>query len=663
MADDTRVTHSRAGLISAVALLCVMGCVVPAAAHADGIIVQRDPGLSAHERADVRADAGVKLEHTLSVPNVEVVEAPAGRAERALAALNRDPDVQFAVPGVRVHAAGRPWDPRYSEQWALDSGENPDISATEAWETASGQGAGVTVAVVDQIVNVDHPDLKPSIDQRYLDHPGDYDFTQPDGCTVSTPLETNDHGTHVAGTIAAQQDNGIGITGVAPYAKLLPLRALDNCGGGDFSWVLNAFAAAGEAQIPIVNASLGTDPLMPADEKARLNSLLAGTIGAYPQTLFVVAAGNEGNDNDELPVYPCNTLLPTGRPDNLICVGMTTRTDVPVCWGNVGANSVDLFAPGAEILSTVTVANGFDYRRTTGTSSAAARVSGAAALLKAEQGALFSASELHDRILRGVDPYDGMAAISVAGGRLNAERLVTDGRSLATESGGAWTSCDRDHDTVLNGVDACPDAPGPASLNGCPDTDGDGVLDGSDNCRAVANADQADTDADSVGNACDQMPRGDDPDGDGVPSLDDRCPAQAGGLPDGCPAVVNPPAPTLVPTVAPRPTPPPSIVRPQAELLSLKYKLSKCKKGKKKCRKVAKVTVKLSRQGRVALKVERRIRKRGRMVWSRVGRQKSLSASARGRSITVRGKSARRTTKYRVTATFAGKHKAVRFKV
>ena len=555
MADDTRVTHSRVGLACAVALLCVIGCSAPAAARADGIIVQRDPGLSAHERAEIRADAGVTLDELLPLANAEVVNAPAGRTEAALAALKADPGVRLAVEDVRVQAAAAPADPLFRDQWALDSGSAPDINASQAWESASGQGGGVTVAVVDELVSVDHPDLKGNIDQRYRDDPGLYDFTEADGCTKPPPTDNRDHGTHAAGTIAAQQDNNVGITGIAPYAKILPLRALDNCGGGDLSWIIKAFAAAGQAEIPIVNASFGTDPLLPAARKAEINDLLAQVLVANHDTLYVVAAGNEGNDNDDLPVYPCNTLLPTGEPDNLICVGMTSRTDAPVCWGNVGANSVDLFAPGIEILSTVALSSsaGYGYLRSGGTSTAAPMVSGAAALLKAEQGPLFSASELHDRILRGVDPYDGMVTTSVSGGRLNAERLVNDSRPQATRTGGNWTSCDRDHDKVLDSLDQCPDQPGLDTLHGCPDSDGDGVADATDNCRTTANADQTDADLDRVGNVCDSYPRGDDPDGDGIPSMDDRCPTVAGVPPDGCRIVITPPAPSPRPRRPRRP--------------------------------------------------------------------------------------------------------------
>ena len=140
--------------------------------------------------------------------------------------------------------------------------------------------------------------------------------------------------------------------------------------------------------------------------------------------------------------------------------------------------------------------------------------------------------------------------------------------------------------------------------------------------------------------------------------MDDRCPDQAGSPPDGCPVVVNPPAATpsrrsRSPTVTPQPAP---------KIVSLAYKISKCPKGQKQCAKVATVTVKVSRQAKVALKVERQDRKRGRLVWKRVKSQ-SLTANARGSSLKVRGKRGKPSSKYRVTATLAGKAKAVSFKV
>src|SRR4051794_28111785 len=95
MADDTRVTRARRGLACAFALFWVLGCLLPVGAQAASIILRRDPGLSAGQRAALRAHAGVRHERTLALPDAELVSVPAAAQERALAALNADPHVVF----------------------------------------------------------------------------------------------------------------------------------------------------------------------------------------------------------------------------------------------------------------------------------------------------------------------------------------------------------------------------------------------------------------------------------------------------------------------------------------------------------------------------------------------------------------------------------------
>jgi thermitase len=656
MADDTRVTHSRSGIACTLALLCVLGCALPVQSLAADIIVRRQAGLSASERADVRADAGVKLERMLRLRDAEVVTVPADRSEQALAALKADPAVRLAVPDVAVHAAATPAPDQYfGAQWALDSGAGPDIDAPLAWENSS-EGLGVTVGVADTLVNVDHPDLAGNIDPRVRQDPARYKFTLPSACAAPAPTGRDDHGTHVAGSIAAVRDNGIGIAGVAPNAKILPLRTLDNCGGGDISSVVDAFDFAGDEKIPIVTASFATDPLLPAGRKADLNNLINVVLQDHPHTLYVVAAGNEGNDNDALPVYPCNTLLP-GRvePDNLVCVGMTNRSDTPVCWGNVGQTSVDLFAPGTEIFSTVSGPGG--YLSLSGTSMATPLVAAAAALLRSNDLTSDDAAQLKAELIdHGTNTYEGMLGISVSGGRLNAARLVGGGGPIAPRAGGNWVTCDRDHDGVINDADQCPDLPG--KLHGCPDTDADLLRDAEDNCPGLANADQADADRDAIGDACDITPRGEDVDGDAKAALDDRCPYVPSSAADGCPvATYNPPddgPKTGPPVVTPTPTPTP-VAATRILDLDVQVTPAKCPKGHPNCRKAAKVTVKLSRRATVALKLELRVKRKGRWVWTRVT-SKSLTATASGRTLTIRGKSGRSLVQgpYRVTASLSG---------
>jgi hypothetical protein len=226
-------------------------------------------------------------------------------------------------------------------------------------------------------------------------------------------------------------------------------------------------------------------------------------------------------------------------------------------------------------------------------------------------------------------------------------------------------TCDRDHDGLRDEGDECPDAPvAEGRTDGCPDSDADGVRDGDDNCPHTPNAGQADADGDGIGDVCDATPRGDDPDGDGKARLDDACPAVWGDLPNGCRSPQTGKDPDDAgPGVSPTPTPAPTAT---PRILSVKVKVSprRCT-TERSCRKSAKVTVKLSRTAKIALRVEHRVRRQGRWVWVRVT-SRSLTATASGRSLVVRGTRGRSLKRgpYRVTVTVAGRTRATsRFSV
>src|SRR4051812_9711139 len=221
---------------------------LPAAAQAD-IIVQRAPGASA---AAVRSDAGVQLVDSLPIARTQVVAADHGQSQAdALAALNADPDVLYAEADQTVHALTN------DTYWGLQA-DLPLISAPQAWTLS--KGAGVTVGVVDTGAELDHPDLAGQFavdpgesgngrEHNGIDDDGDgvvddyrgWDFVEDD----NDPSDQNGHGTHVAGTIAAVADNATGVAGVAPGAKVLPLRALGPDGSGSMSDIAAAFALAG----------------------------------------------------------------------------------------------------------------------------------------------------------------------------------------------------------------------------------------------------------------------------------------------------------------------------------------------------------------------------------------------------------------------------------
>ena len=392
--------------LSFIAILVAAFAAAPVAEASERIVLKRRAGLSAAERADVRADADVTLEHTLGIAGVEVVVADDGDRARAVSELRSDPDVVWAEPDrLRTAAA----DPLAELEWALDNtGQSvwgrrgaldADIDAPEAW--AISRGAGAAVAVVDSGVDLAHPDLV----DRLL--PG-YDWVGDD----SVPQDGNGHGTHVAGTIAAAE-NGIGAVGVAPETAVIPLRVLNSSGSGWGSDVAAAFDWAGDHGVRIVNASLGSDGITTAERLA---------IREHPGTLYVVAAGNDGENVDVTPHYPC-----AYTEANVLCVGATDSSDAIASFSNYGANAVDLFAPGVDIVSTYPTGFGSyledGYEMMNGTSMATPHVAGAAALVAAHHSG-FTAAQIKTALMEGADPQPALAGKAQVAGRLNAAAVL-----------------------------------------------------------------------------------------------------------------------------------------------------------------------------------------------------------------------------------------------
>ena len=197
-------------------------------------------------------------------------------------------------------------------------------------------GSGVVVAVVDTGVDEGHEDLA----GRVL--PG-WDFVDSDPYAT----DPNGHGTHVAGTIAATRDNDIGVAGVAPDARILPIRVLAADGSGYISDVVKALRLRGRTRC------------QPGECEPRRRAPLrdgGAAIEAHPEITFVVAAGNGGDDevgddNDDADgdrVFPC-----AYDRANIVCVGASRHDDTAADFSNYGETTVDVFAPGYGIVSTI----------------------------------------------------------------------------------------------------------------------------------------------------------------------------------------------------------------------------------------------------------------------------------------------------------------------
>ena len=313
--------------------------------------------------------------------------------------------------------------------------------------------------------------------------------------------------------------------------------------------------------------------------------MIANTLAAHPDTLYVVAAGNESKNVDASgsAVYPCDVPSP-----NLICVGAESRVGGIAAFSNTGAGSVDLFAPGEDIWVTWRM---HSYRQDSGTSLSTPFVSGEAALLFSAVPQL-SAVQAKSLILNTARRATAFSGASVTGGAADAGAAVT----LA----------------IVN-------------------SDSDDIPDVVDDCRTVANPDQADVDGDGVGNACDPAPRGPDGDGDGVPALDDQCPSQAGPV-NGCPTPAPYTPPSTPPSTPPIVTPPPTVVA--LGVVSVRVSAHRCH-ARGRCSRTAKVRVTLTRTGKTAVTVQKRVKRHHRWVWTRVT-LRSLTATSSGRTMTVR---------------------------
>jgi subtilisin family serine protease len=320
-----------------------------------------------------------------------------------------------------------PNDPEFSNQWALnnlgqDGGtKRADIDALQAWSKTHGSDK-IVIAVLDTGVDYKHNDLaanmwtRPDSVPQYADEElGSIDDVHgfDADANAGDPMDDNGHGTHCAGIIGAEGDNGEGIAGINWNVSIMPLKFL---GRGGFGTTKNAIEAINYAidrkqkgvNVRVINASWGSTQYSRALEDA---IRAAGEQGI----LFVAAAGNSGTDNDKRAHYPSNYDLP-----NVISVAAMDRTDSITSFSNFGVKTVHIAAPGRDIVSTWI---GNAYREASGTSMAAPHVSGVAGLVLASEPGM-SMAKLRERILGTADKLDSLNGKVATGGRLCAAQAL-----------------------------------------------------------------------------------------------------------------------------------------------------------------------------------------------------------------------------------------------
>src|SRR3954464_3665015 len=408
-----RTVPRRSTLALIAAAVAALAAPSVAAADEGQIIVKYAAGADAQERADARADADVVAAAALPLAGTRVVApGPGTSVAEAVADLERSPDVAYAEPDQPRTATAAPDDADFAWQWSLqNSGSifNPrsirpsytgtagdDIDILPAWDQGLTK-SDVTVGVVDSGVDLAHPDLRANLvssnNKDYVD--GD-----------TTPYDQNGHGTHVAGIIGAVGDNGIGVAGVDWTASILPVRVLNASGSGSVSTVVSGYNWAAGHGARIVNVSLGGSTPSQTEYAALRNA---------SHTPFVVAAGNDAANVDTTDSYPCAYDLP-----NVLCVAATDADDNLAYFSDYGAQSVDLAAPGVDILSTYPTAlsadPSFPYKWLSGTSMATPEVTGAAALVLSQTPAL-TPWQLREKLTSSAEKVPALEGKVASGGR------------------------------------------------------------------------------------------------------------------------------------------------------------------------------------------------------------------------------------------------------
>lgn len=344
----------------------------------------------------------------------------AAEARRFIGELSRNPAVEYVEIDALMQPLLTPNDPLYSLQWHYGTGIG-GINAPDAWDVSTGEG--IVIAVIDTGV-ADHPDMQVNLvagydfisdaerardgDGRDADPRDEGDWRAANQCGAGIGAANSSwHGTHVAGTVAADTDNGVGVAGVAFGGKVQHLRALGLC-GGTISDIADAiiWAAGGEVEgVPanatpahVINLSLGGGGECGATYQAAMDYAHGNGV------VVVVAAGNS------------NTNVVNARPancENVIAVGSTDINARRSSFSNYGPG-IDLSAPGSgganAIVSlgnagtTVQAAPGYSGKQ--GTSMAAPHVAGVAALVLAASEDPLSPDEVKEILVNTVKPFN-----------------------------------------------------------------------------------------------------------------------------------------------------------------------------------------------------------------------------------------------------------------
>jgi len=406
----------------------------------DSVLVKFNQAASPAQKRNARALINAEKIRTYSlVQGLEHMQLGRGQSvEKVIEILQQLPFVEYSEPDYVLHTDTN--DTYFYLQWGLhNTGQkirytygnfDADIDAPEAWAITTGDPVFV-VAVIDTGVEYNHEDLINNIWRNpgeiqnnnidddgngYIDDIYGWDFFSND----NDPMDEEGHGTHVAGTICAEGNNGVGVSGVAWQCSIMALRFM----GPDWGLTSDAIAALNYAVgkgVRVSNNSWGGGGYSQSLYNAIQNA--SNLVGH----LFVAAAGNGGSDGigdntDISPYYPSSYDL-----DNIISVAATDNQDRLADFSNFGTTSVDLGAPGVDIVST----ERSSYYWSSGTSMATPHVTGVAALIF-DLNPNFTNTDVKDLILNTTRPIDALNGKTLTGGVVNAYAVLAGGESSTT---------------------------------------------------------------------------------------------------------------------------------------------------------------------------------------------------------------------------------------
>lgn len=400
------------------------------AAIPHSILVKFDERTPRQAVADALATASATPLRTFDLVPGLIHARTTGPVDQALAILAASPWIEYAEPDFVQRKTANPNDTYYNLEWGMhNTGQtiqgqvgiaDADIDMAEAWDITTGD-ANKVIAVIDTGTQWSHPDLDGNIwsnpgeiagngqdddGNGYVDDTRGWDFFSND----NNPDDTEGHGSHTAGTIGAEGNNGQGVAGVLWDCQIMPLRFLGP-NGGSTSDAIAAINYAVAEGCTVSNNSWGGGGYSSSLFNAINNAAGIGHV-------FVAAAGNSGVNTDNSPHYPSSYNLA-----NIISVAATDNRDGLASFSNYGANSVDLGAPGVNIASTY---NGNGYVWSSGTSMAAPHVAGVVALVQSQNPG-WNSGQVVNQILSTTRPISSLAGKSVTGGLLNAADALGGG--------------------------------------------------------------------------------------------------------------------------------------------------------------------------------------------------------------------------------------------